>query len=192
MKSYSFYNEKEERWISGQYLGLATWLFLSALVITEIFIKKAPTYSIDTLSVIFFASLISLFISSYCKVKHAEYFNCRIFELIPNIDLPQCLSNAKKIAFVEEVLKANFINIAILILMTVSHTLAYRNLHINSLILLVTIAIQMFCVGRLFTLKSRQATLCFPEVKRAHQIALNERKKLDDAEKHLPWFKRTF
>jgi len=192
MKSYNFHNKKEENFILGQYSSFIIWLYLAAVLINEIFLKKETTYPIDTLVVVFLVSILCFVLSSYFKIKYAVLFNFRSLRLVRHIELRKCLFNIKRIAIFEELLKANFINISILILTTVSHIHIYQNLHINSLILLIAIAIQMYCFGRLVTLKSRQATLYFPEVKKAHQQAIGEQKALAEAEKHLPWLKRTF
>jgi hypothetical protein len=192
MKSYYFYNKKGQNLVLGQYSGFIIWLYLAAVLINEFFLKKETTYPIDTLATVFLLSILCFVLSSYFKIKYAVFFNFRSLRLVRNIELRKCLFNVKQIAIFEEILKANFINISILILTTVNHIHIYQNLQVNSLILLIAIAIQMFCFGRLVTLKSRQATLYFPEVKKAHQQAIGEQKALVEAEKHLPWLKRTF
>ncbi|MGK0234702.1 MAG: hypothetical protein ACI9EK_001228 [Psychroserpens sp.] len=192
MKNYSFFNKKEENLVFGQYSSFIIWLYLAAELISELFITKEATYSVDTLALIFLISLFFFALSCYFKVKHAVYLNFRALKLVRHIELRKSLFMVKKIAIFEELLKANFINISILILTTVSHIHIYQNLHINSLILLIAIAIQIFCFGKLIILKSHQATLYFPELKMAHQQAIDEQKALAEAEKHLPWLKKTF
>jgi len=192
MKSYSLNNKKEENLVFGHFLAFIIWLYLSAIIVTELFLTKEIGYSINVISIMFLVSLISFYLSSYFKVKHAELFNLRVLKLVPHIDLPKCLFNIKRVAILEEMLKANFINIVILIIMTTNHALTYRNIHINSFHLLIAISIQMYCYLRLIKLKSIQATLYFSEVNQAYQITLDEEKKLAESEKHLPWLKRTF
>lgn len=192
MKNFSFYNKKEENLVLGQYSSFIIWLYLAAVLINEFFLEKETTYPIHTLAVVFLVSILCFILSSYFKIKYAVFSNFRSLRLVRHIELRKCLFNVKRIAFYEGLLKANFINIAILAIATVSHIHIYQNLHINSLILLIAIAIQMYCFGRLITQRSRQPTLLFPEVKKAHQKAIDERKALAEAEKHLPWLKRTF
>jgi len=158
MKSYYFYNKKEENLVLGQYSSFIIWLYLAAVLINEFFLKKETNYPIDTLAVVFLLSILCFASSCYFKVQHAIYFNLRALRLVRHLELRKCIFNVKRIAIFEELLKANFINISILILTTVSHIHIYQNLHINSLILLIAIVIQMFCFGRLITLRSRQAT----------------------------------
>jgi len=192
MKSYSLSNKKEENLVFGHFLTFIIWLYLSAIIVTELFLTKEPKYSINIISIIFLVSLISFYLSSYLKVKHTELFNLRALKLVAHIDLAKCLFNIKRVAIFEEMLKANFINIVILIVMTTNHALTYRNIHINSLLLFIAISIQMYCYLRLIKLKNIQATLYFSEVNQAYQITLNEQKELAESEKHLPWLKRTF
>ncbi len=192
MKSYYFNNKKEGNLVFGQYSSFMICLYLAAMLINELFLKKETNYPIDTLAVIFLASILGFVLSCYFKVKHAVFFNFRALRLVPHIELRKCLFIVKRIAIFEELLKANFINISILILTTVSHIHIYQNLHINSLILLIAVVIQMYCFEMISTLRSHQATLLFPEVKKAHQRAIDEQKALAEAEKHLPWLKRTF
>jgi hypothetical protein len=168
------------------------FLYLAAVLINEFFLKKETNYPIDTLAVLFLASIFCFALSCYFKVQHAIFFHLRALRLVPHIKLRKGLFNVKRIAIFEELLKANFINISILILTTVSHIHMYQNLHINSIILLIAVVIQMYCFGRLNTLRSRQVTFLFPEVKKAHQRAIDEQETLAEAEKHLPWLKRTF
>jgi hypothetical protein len=187
MKSYSFLNDKEERLLEGQLGGFMLWLVLTAFVIAEIFIIKAPSYSIELISISFLVSLIVLAFSSFCKVKLAVLSNLKVLKFVPNINLRKCLYNVKRIAILEELLKVNFINIALLVIMACGHIFIYKNEHMNTLLLFIPIAIQIYCYAKLLVRKSRQATFLFPEVKQAHQKYLNERTPRIEADRHLTW-----
>ena len=194
MKSNSFTNtnKTEGDLVFYHYVTFTLWLWLSAIIVTDLWLTKNPSYAINVILIMFLASLIFLYSSSYFKIKHAVLFNLRLLKPVSNIDLEKCLFIIKRTAIAEEMLKVNFMNIVILIIMEINHALTYRNIHINSLHFLTAISIQMYCHLRLIKLKSIQATFYFPEAKQAYQVKLSKQKKLAEAEKHLPWLKRTF
>ena len=192
MRTFNLRNKKQEKLCLGQFSSFIIFIYLVALLISALFIKKETSYSVNTLALLFLLAMICFALSSYFQIKHSVYFNLSALKLVPHIELKECLQNIRRIALFEEFQKANGINFMILVISTVSHVNLYQNQHVNVFIFITTVAIQLFCFARLNTLKKYQVRLYFPEVKRAHNQVIAEQKLFADTEKPLPWYKRTF
>jgi hypothetical protein len=192
MKKQNLYPKKGDNLLFGQYLSWVTWFYLTVVFVSELFIKEQTSYSYETLSLLFIASILCFTLNCYFKVVHTAYLNFKTLKKVRHLNLRQCLLKTKQITTFESLIRANFINLFILMYATVNQITFYNIPTVDSIIFLTTITIQLYCFVRLLTLKKLVAGLFFPEVAKIQQQKRDKQKALAEAEKHLPWLKRTF
>jgi uncharacterized protein YacL len=196
MKKIEFYNTNKELLVYGILISFMIRMailgfLMNSFISTDNYLKREALISTLEFSQWVAGYLFAVFIGSYCKIQQDIDFSMNIYKIVPHIETKEVTSVLERIGFTEEILKLNCLSIGILIMMWLNHLLHY-NTYINSSIVLLTVIIQMALYTRLLVWKKRKEILCFPEVRRDHDIKVEKAKKFAESEAHLPWWQRAF
>ncbi|AWB56227.1 hypothetical protein [Colwellia sp. Arc7-D] len=142
--------------LSGQHMSIVFGYASACFIVVEAFIKEKSTFSIEFITIIFMISLFLNFLASYLKILNVAAFKFEILKSAANVNIIECLINIKKIAFLEEALKINFINITILTITAFNHYFFYPNKYVNSFLMGFALCIQTFCFLMRLVLEDRQ------------------------------------